>query len=200
MMIWTNKKEDQLRALWADGISASKCAIALGNGLTRNAVIGKVYRMQLPARKTVTPKPRKREWSDKSRAAMSLKMTVRNLSRKRPVETEEVISDRVVLIAPEAFKPAEVAPVDAWAALPGTAPIELLALSQDTCRWPIGDELPFTFCGCSVATGSVYCAEHRRRGTGIGTAEERRAKRAAVTISRLEVKNGFRQQQAGQSL
>lgn len=200
MMIWTNKKEDQLRALWADGISASKCAIALGNGLTRNAVIGKVYRMQLPARKTVTPKPRKREWSDKSRAAMSLKMTVRNLSRKRPVETEEVISDRVVLIAPEAFKPAEVAPVDAWAALPGTAPIGLLALSQDTCRWPIGDELPFTFCGCSVAAGSVYCAEHRRRGTGIGTAEERRAKRSAVTISRLEVKNGFRQQQAGQSL
>jgi len=199
--MWTNKREDMLRALWADGNSARQCAIVLGGGITRNAVIGKVYRLQLPPRKTVTPKPRKRAWSDESRAAMSLKMTVRNLSRKRPVETEEVIADRVVLPTPAAFTPApEAARGDAWTALPGTTPIGMMALSQDTCRWPIGDELPFTFCGCSVATGSVYCAEHRRRGTGIGTAEERRAKRAAVTISRLEVKNGFRQQQAGQSL
>ena len=43
---WTPERIDTLTRLWAGGLSASKVARKLG-GVTRNAVIGKVHRMNL---------------------------------------------------------------------------------------------------------------------------------------------------------
>lgn len=40
----------RLKELWAQGNSCSQIAFALGNGITRNAVIGKVTRLGLPDR------------------------------------------------------------------------------------------------------------------------------------------------------
>ena len=37
--------------------------------------------------------------------------------------------------------------------------VGLLDLTSHDCRFPFGDG-PFTFCGCPVATGKPYCAEH----------------------------------------
>ena len=54
-MGWTDDRVETLTKLWLNGVSASKCAAALG-GFTRNAVIGKVHRLKLcrPPRKNVT--------------------------------------------------------------------------------------------------------------------------------------------------
>jgi hypothetical protein len=51
--------------------------------------------------------------------------------------------------------------------LPDTPLIPLLMLSDETCRWPIGDPLlaGFGFCGCPVEAGRVYCPTHRALGT-----------------------------------
>ena len=46
-MIWTVGIEEQLRALWAQGVSAREIAAELG-GMSRNAVIGKARRLRLP--------------------------------------------------------------------------------------------------------------------------------------------------------
>lgn len=46
---WTDERIEQLKALWAEGLSASQVARVLG-GVTRNAVIGKVHRMGLALR------------------------------------------------------------------------------------------------------------------------------------------------------
>ena len=49
-MSWTNERIELLQKLWLEGCSASRIAGELGAGITRNAVIGKVYRLGLSGR------------------------------------------------------------------------------------------------------------------------------------------------------
>src|SRR6478609_4368659 len=49
-MAWTDEVVEQLKQHWIDGKSASQIASLLGNGVTRNAVIGKVHRLGLAGR------------------------------------------------------------------------------------------------------------------------------------------------------
>lgn len=43
---WTEERVEQLKALWADGLSSTRVGVMMG--LSRNAVIGKVHRLKLP--------------------------------------------------------------------------------------------------------------------------------------------------------
>ena len=54
---WTDERIELLRALWADGMSCSRIAGELGGGISRNAVIGKVHRLKLPARAIFSRSP-----------------------------------------------------------------------------------------------------------------------------------------------
>src|SRR4029077_14009866 len=63
-MAWTDEKVEQPKQHWIDGKSASQIAGLLGNGVTRNAVIGKVHRLGLagPAKSpspAASPPPRR---------------------------------------------------------------------------------------------------------------------------------------------
>lgn len=49
-MLWTDEKKEILRMAWDEGLPASTIAEKLGDGVSRNAVIGKAHRMGLPAR------------------------------------------------------------------------------------------------------------------------------------------------------
>ena len=61
-MSWTDERVELLRKLWLEGLSASQIASELSNGITRNAVIGKVHRLGLSGRakapSQATPRPR----------------------------------------------------------------------------------------------------------------------------------------------
>ncbi len=46
-MSWTNERIELLQKLWLEGWSASRIAGELAHRITRNAVIGKVYRLGL---------------------------------------------------------------------------------------------------------------------------------------------------------
>lgn len=48
-MSWTPERNKALRQLWADGLSVTEIARQLG-GVSRNAVMGKAWRLNLPAR------------------------------------------------------------------------------------------------------------------------------------------------------
>jgi GcrA cell cycle regulator len=193
---WTDEREALLRTMWeVDGISASKCAAALG--VTRNAVIGKVHRMHMVKRgKSSAAKP-----NGRNGAAGKYRGVVVAARRARAAKAAPPKPERIKLPPPEVFTPAgEDLAVGAWNALPGTTPVSMEALARDGCRWPIGEDAPFLFCGCKAATGSSYCATHKHRSVGNGTTDERMAPRSLKVISHLEVKNGFRSNQAGQSL
>lgn len=69
---------------------------------------------------------------------------------------------------------------DAWAALPGTAPVGLEQVSG--CRWPIGDAPPFTFCNDAPAEGSAYCPAHTTMGIRPLTRDERRLAKAPKAV------------------
>ncbi|KQR80920.1 GcrA family cell cycle regulator [Sphingomonas sp. Leaf343] len=49
-MSWTDERIDTLKTMWEAGQTASQIAEALGQGVSRNAVIGKAHRLGLQAR------------------------------------------------------------------------------------------------------------------------------------------------------
>ncbi|MCB1530829.1 MAG: gcrA cell cycle regulator family protein [Rhodospirillales bacterium] len=71
-MSWTDERVNLLKQLWGEGKTAAEIAKTLGDGVTRNAVIGKAHRLKLssrlspiqqnakPQKTTETPKSRKR--------------------------------------------------------------------------------------------------------------------------------------------
>ena len=68
-MSWTDERVQQLKDLWAQGLSASEIADILGD-ITRNAVIGKAHRLGLSGR----PSPIKKK---PTRGATILALTER---------------------------------------------------------------------------------------------------------------------------
>src|SRR5271165_418649 len=70
-MSWTDERIELLQKLWLQGMSASKIASELANGLTRNAVIGKVYRLGLSGRAKSDATPTGRQTPRPSARAQS---------------------------------------------------------------------------------------------------------------------------------
>lgn len=56
---WTKDEAAKARQLWEKGKTASEIADVLGTGKTRNAVIGKLYRMKLTGKNAPARKQRK---------------------------------------------------------------------------------------------------------------------------------------------
>ncbi|UTW55322.1 GcrA family cell cycle regulator [Kordiimonas sp. SCSIO 12610] len=74
-MAWTDDRIEILRKLWDDGLSASQIAKELGEGVTRNAVIGKAHRLGLKSR----PSPVK---TDKTAKKAPAKKAVKKETKK----------------------------------------------------------------------------------------------------------------------
>ena len=51
-MAWDDQRVEKLRIYWDKGYTASKIAKMLGEGVTRNSVIGKAHRLKLASRVT----------------------------------------------------------------------------------------------------------------------------------------------------
>lgn len=49
-MSWTDERVNLLKQLWGEGKTAAEIAKVLGDGITRNAVIGKAHRLKLSSR------------------------------------------------------------------------------------------------------------------------------------------------------
>lgn len=161
-MGWTEDRIALLTQYWQEGRSASQIAEALGEGLTRNAVIGKAHRLGLAQR----PSPVKAA-EGKARAAKPA------AKAPAPPVAEAAPAPAVSPPAPVAAAPAPVARTESR---PASAPaprkperkgarparVTLLDLNDRICKWPIGhpDEPDFHFCGKPVNPGFPYCPDH----------------------------------------
>jgi GcrA cell cycle regulator len=160
-MSWTDERVESLKKMWADGLSASQIAAKLGMGVTRNAVIGKVHRLNLSGRATqprsTAPRaPRKtREPSHPGRATGMPSMPTAGSNALKSFLRPEPMARQISI--PE---PAPLRLVD----LPKDGRITILHLSDKTCKWPIGDPTheDFCFCGHKPRDGSPYCEYHAR--------------------------------------
>ena len=150
---WTDDRVELLKRLWAEGLSASQIAARLGQGVTRNAVIGKVHRLGLSGRVTktrvTTPRPRKtREPSHPGGATFATangQAVLKARSEPKPAPIPE---------------PQPIRLVDR----PQGERVSILMLTDKTCRWPIGDpgSAEFCFCGHLPKAGAPYCEYHAR--------------------------------------
>ena len=148
-MSWTDERVELLKKLWSDGLSASQIAAELG-GITRNAVIGKVHRLGLAgrAKSPGTAAPRTRKARATSPMLRISRPAVRgNTALAQLYETEldpqPDLADNVIPLGQRRT---------------------LLELTEETCRWPIGDPgtPEFFFCGGQTITSLPYCAHHSR--------------------------------------
>jgi GcrA cell cycle regulator len=149
---WTTERTELLKVLHAAGYSARQIAERLRDGfhcITRNAVLGKAFRLHLPRRrnkKTDEPRPRRRR-----------------TGKKLPDDQVFIGYDRVpksvIKPAPMIFTNDRDIPLEQR--------VTLWDLTNETCRWPIDIVgLPsYHFCGhrsADLAAGMPYCEHHAR--------------------------------------
>lgn len=141
MQEWSQAATDKMTELWGAGVSASIIADRLtaefGRTLTRNAVLGRAFRIGLPGRPTT-----------ESRAVRVYG------PRPQPVRLRRKLEREIAAL--------NVAPSICDQAIPLEQRKSLEQLTPHTCRWPVGDvgEDGFFFCGDDPVKDRPYCAGH----------------------------------------
>lgn len=181
-MEWTEDTIIRLRELWAEGHSTAEIGRRLG--VSKNAIVGKAHRLDLPAR----PSPIRRDASssDGTRAAPTRRVdgpTLPPLASTdtplaAPVATLPISSVSAEAPLAPAMLSAGHATVQRSAVAAPVAPPRPVALAPVrvpsptirpyarivTCCWPIGEPgaQGFRFCDDSSEPGKPYCAEHAK--------------------------------------
>ncbi|MBH5387905.1 GcrA family cell cycle regulator [Bradyrhizobium diversitatis] len=138
---WTDDRIELLKRHFEAGLSCRE--IAADIGVSRNAVIGKLSRLNLT----------------RGRAADDRKDQDRGFA---PARTRRAVPrlqyEMLATIYGESDGPAAAGPIDE------ANRCSLLELSENRCRWPISTpgEDDFCFCGNTAPDGQPYCAGHSR--------------------------------------
>jgi len=190
-MSWTDERVEQLKKMWGEGLSASQIAKELG-GVTRNAVIGKVHRLGLsnrtvggsaaeakPAKPAAKAKPAKpaapkaaakpAAETAKPAAAASSKNAASSDDDDSPAPIPMSAARRAIIPAGQPLPPQPSANEIDPEALARVSEVEktakrlnLMELTERTCKWPVGDPATddFWFCGLPSEAGKPYCEAH----------------------------------------
>ena len=145
--IWTPENTQRLIILWKEGRTAAWIARALGSGVSRCAVLGKVYRLGLAR----GPEARRARPAAAPRAKRRREEIAASRSATRPSGPPKVR--------------ATAASSSASIAMPSSPTATILSVGFGQCRWPYGysGEAGFGLCGRSVARGA-FCAAHAEVG------------------------------------
>jgi GcrA cell cycle regulator len=170
-MSWTDERVETLRKLWLDGKSASQIAAELSNGITRNAVIGKVHRLGLSGRvkapSAAAPRPR----PAKPQQPMQRPMSSRPMGGGGGSSGGGGGSNGIPMsrgATALAYAPrAEMMPIEKPAedvVIPMSERVTITDLREAMCRWPLGDPATteFRYCGAKSPVGTPYCSYHSR--------------------------------------
>ncbi|MGR3542297.1 MAG: GcrA family cell cycle regulator [Hasllibacter sp.] len=168
-MSWTDERVETLKRMWGEGQSASTIAKELG-GVTRNAVIGKVHRLGLSNRQQgAAPAPAAPE-APKPAPKASVPATTpeyeepatRSAEPPRTTLTKIIPAGQPLPPQPSANEIPEEALEKVRAVEKGAARLDLMELTERTCKWPIGDPATpaFWFCGLPAQAGKPYCEAH----------------------------------------
>jgi hypothetical protein len=131
---WTPEFDNKLRALWATEMPTRKIAETLGNGLTKNSVIGRARVLRIPCKKR------------KNTAAVEQK--------HRSVEK---IRDRSVTIVPIVRAPIKPVPVEFGVSLLSASPHQCRWPLEG-----FGSDGMPRCCGEKSVDGTPYCVLHCR--------------------------------------
>ena len=155
-MFWTQEMDDQLRKLAIDGWSMSQIAAQLGNGLSRNACIGRWHRLKTKDGTLRLPsKPHSRILETVSDGVARISpQLLRNTTPKRRCEPQRPMP-KVAKVGLGFLLPALPEP-------PRGPAVGILDVTG--CKWAVGEDASVpgrhTFCN-SETDSSPYCAYHR---------------------------------------
>ena len=158
-MNWTDQTISTLRTLWSEGHSTAEIGRRMNT--TKNTIVGKAHRLNLPARPSpILSQPRER-----------VELTACAKPPPAPPPPSPLpIAQVPVPPAAAPARPLQVAPVVPPSPVPVRTPVSLPARSStpaasrpaNTCQWPIGEpgKPNFRFCGNGPAPGKPYCPDH----------------------------------------
>ena len=146
-MDWTDEDIQRLRMLWAEGHSTAE--IGRRMGVSKNAIVGKAHRLDLPGR----PSPIRRSEAGAPRVTRPRRPPVPKLADIMPLR-----GCRPLAIEPPARVPAvrtERRPFPMERRLTGP-------VGTQPCCWPIGEpgKAGFRFCVNLALVRRPYCEEH----------------------------------------
>lgn len=150
---WPDTALTLLKTRWAEGASASTIAAELGQGVSRNAVLGKISRLKLQRRDVKAAHPFKARKANEKRHG--------NFQQpKANAIVAKALQRQVPAFPVEPFDMEDGEPVDV------THLVGLMDLERTSCRWPMGSATGSAqlFCGKHAAAGS-YCSEHTKRAS-----------------------------------
>jgi GcrA cell cycle regulator len=142
-MEWNEDAIEKLRALWAEGLSTAE--IGRRMGVSKNAVVGKAHRLNLPSR----PSPIRRDGERAPRRRLPRRIQGPTLpalsasSSPMPIELPRPVADRQPPVLRAVCLPRPGARVT-------------------PCCWPIGEPgtKTFRFCDVGAIAGKPYCEDH----------------------------------------
>jgi len=145
-MNWTEPQKEILSRLWTEGMTANQIAGVLGEGITRNAVIGKAHRLGLCGGD-----------KDGSRSATTVSDSA---SIAADASSDEAVEAELATDAPHEKDPAVVVVKKPKA--PVKSAVTIAELVEGMCRWPAdaSESGTFLYCGEPTADGAPYCAGH----------------------------------------
>jgi GcrA cell cycle regulator len=143
---WTAERVGLLRAQWAVGTSVQEIARLLGS--TRNTVIGKAHRMDLPTHA----------------GSVSHPDAPRKRAEKKPEKPKPSVRARILRVRRVVAQLAPSSPPPVPPLPPGGAPVPLrlpfAALEARHCRYSVSAQSPHFFCGHERKDKSPFCAFH----------------------------------------
>jgi GcrA cell cycle regulator len=178
-MSWTDERVEILKTMWGEGKSASQIAKELG-GVTRNAVIGKVHRLGLSNRNGGGGSGAAAKAEPKEKAAASAPKAAAPKPEPAPAPEPVAAAPIPAPSAPVPFRKTIVPAGQPLPPQPSTNEISpealakvsevekkalrlnLMELTERTCKWPVGDPATedFWFCGLPSQAGKPYCEAH----------------------------------------
>ena len=162
-MGWTVEMIEELKKLWAQGITTGEIGKKLG--VSKNSIVGKVHRLGLSGRPS--PIKKKDDGKENETKPTSAPKNKTEKTTAKPAPKEKTTVPPVETPQSEERAPNPTSQVSQ--ARPAPAPTHfkegkasLTDLDNHTCRWPIGDpkDENFHFCGRKVKIGQTYCEEH----------------------------------------
>tara|TARA_E500000178_G_scaffold152814_1_gene152600 strand:+ start:123 stop:593 length:471 start_codon:yes stop_codon:yes gene_type:complete len=140
-MSWNQQKVEDLKKLWNEGVATSRIGEQLG--FTKNAVIGKAFRLGLERRQN----SRKKTTQPTSFSSTTLYRETSSSSssvsiKKEPARRREKFSFKKSIVGTGSFK---------------------------SCQWPIGDPLEegFHYCDSQNIPTKPYCIDHYKKAYNV---------------------------------
>jgi GcrA cell cycle regulator len=160
-MSWTDERVELLRQMWLDGKSASQISNAIGGGLTRNAVIGKVHRLGMAGRAKAPMS------HDEAVSAPRIQATAPRRGPTRvaqPMTSSTPITHGANALAISAAQQPHLQPVriEEDVVVPMSLRVTIVDLKESMCKWPLGDPTTseFRYCGSPTHAAGPYCQHH----------------------------------------